>query len=81
MTKVDVNGFPIPEPPELREIRGVWDCIDPCAFLCYCVQTSALPLDGKVRETLDAFGWLNEDGYPDYDHMRREFARDARLNQ
>jgi len=72
-------GFPIiesePEPPDLEQIKSIWDAIDPCAFVCYSIQIQALPFDAKVKETLDAFGWLNSEGYPDYDKMRREFAR------
>lgn len=78
--RVNEYGFPIietePEPmPTVEQVKGVWDAIDPCAFLCYAISVNALPLDAKVKETLNAYGWLNEDGFPDYDKMRREFER------
>jgi hypothetical protein len=70
-------GFPVipeePEPPDLDQIRSIWYSIDPCAFLCYAIQIQALPFDATIKQTLDAFGWLNPDGFPDYDKMQREF--------
>ena len=69
---LDEHGFPIPEP---KEVKAVWDCIDPCALLLFGVQTNAIPFNEKVKETLDAFGWLTDEGYPDYDKMYREFER------
>lgn len=72
LVEVDEHGFPIPDKPKML---GVWDVIDPCAMLCFAIQNNNIPFNDKVKETLDAFGWLNEDGFPDYDKMNRDFAR------
>jgi hypothetical protein len=74
LTGFDQDGFPIPEPIPEPTKYGIWDVIDPCAFLCYTIQTNLLPLDPQIKATLDAFGWLNPDGFPDYDKMNREFT-------
>ena len=60
---------PDPKKPTL------WDCVDPCAFICYAIQIKALPFDKVVQDTLDAMGWLTEDGQPDYEKSHREFKR------
>ena len=64
-----------------KDARKVWDCIDPCAMLCYCVQTGAVPLNDEVKRTLDAFGWLTPEGFPDYECMQHEFNRNANKNK
>ena len=61
--------------PTNAEVQDLWAAIDPCAFLCYTVQINAVPFDPAIKQTLDAFGWLNSDGYPDYAKMTREFER------
>lgn len=79
MPHLNEFGFPIiipeliPEPPPTDEIRSIWYSVDPCAFLCYTIQESLLPFDDTIKQTLDAFGWLTPEGYPDYAKMRREF--------
>ena len=73
MVKLDEHGFPVPDTPD--HPHSLWQCIDPCAFLCYAIQTNALPFDDQTKLTLDNFGWLNKDGFPDYDKMMREFQR------
>lgn len=75
MVKLDEHGFPVPDNEPNVEPNSLWRCIDPCAFLCYAIQTNALPFDPAIKLTLDNFGWLNKDGFPDYDKMMREFQR------
>lgn len=60
---------------EFPPSSALWDCIDPCAFLCYYVLQGKIPFDWALQETLDNFGWCDENQQPDVFRMNREFER------
>lgn len=66
-----------PDLPPVEQIEGIWSVIDPCAFLCYAVQTGALPYDEAIYDTLCAFGWITSEELPDFAHMQQEFQKHA----
>ena len=54
---------------------SLWDCVDPCAFICFTIQQGTLPADEQVMKTLDAYGYKTPGGFPDFDKMTKEFER------
>lgn len=61
---------------------GTWDCINPCALLVKMVET--VPAFDGISEddlmlTLDNYGWLDENGRPDFHQANREFERFRKL--
>jgi len=61
------------EDEEFEEVRldepmGTWDCVHPCALLiAYSVE-----MTDTVMETLDKYGWLDENGEPDIRRANKE---------
>lgn len=51
---------------------STWGCADPCALL---ILAGANVEDNQVRRTLDAYGWIGEDGSVDVDRAHREVQR------
>lgn len=76
-TEYSEGGFPLPPDEVIKQSKSIWDCVDPCAFVCYSISIGAIPLDDTVKQTLDSFGWLTPEGYPDYALMRRQFEKKA----
>lgn len=68
-------NYDFPDEELMQQSISIWDCIDPCAYLCFAIQRGDLPLDDQTKKTLDAFGWLRPDGQPDYVQMTNEFRR------
>ena len=63
-----------------------WDCAHPCALLINSMDrgpkghsASSQRLCGMTRNTLDSYGWLNEEGKPDTERAEREFNRVRRI--
>ena len=55
----------------MNEQGNLWDCVHPCAFLVRWTLThSPTSLD-----TLNKYGWLDENGAPDFAKADREFTR------
>lgn len=54
--------------------RGAWDCVDPCALLIR-IAGMRLSHDPEIRRTLDAFGWINPDGTPDFEQADKNFDK------
>lgn len=57
-----------------------YDCVHPCAFLCYMIQQGSLPADQQVMKTLDAYGFKTPGGFPNFETMNREFERIQNAN-
>ena len=56
------------EEVRLDEPAGTWDCVHPCALLI----TSGLKMTETIMETLDKYGWLDENGAPDLRRANKE---------
>ena len=63
------------EPDEVSTADGAdtWDCVHPCAWLCFGV------CGASTLETLENYGWLDVMGRPDIARAEREIKRVARL--
>jgi len=48
-----------------------WDCCDPCALLILLADTT----DPEVRRTLDAYGWITQDGELDDEQANDNYER------
>lgn len=61
-----------------RNELGTWDCVDPCALLILNVPHDH-GLHGSISpqliQTLDAYGWLDEEGRPDVKRAEKEITR------
>ena len=55
----------------MNEQGTIWDCVHPCAFLIRWIKTHS----PESLQTLDSYGWLDENGKPDYTKADREFTR------
>jgi hypothetical protein len=51
--------------------RPVWDCVHPCAAI---ILGDKVPPE-LLKETLDAYGYLTEDGTPDIEFATSELSR------
>lgn len=51
--------------------RSTWECVHPCAWMV----TLPFALPQAALETLDAYGWLDEEGKPDWKRANREMKR------
>lgn len=58
------------EEVRLDEPVGTWDCVHPCALLI----TSGLQMTETMMETLDKYGWLDENGAPDLRRANKEMG-------
>lgn len=61
------------------EGADTWDCVHPCALLIYNMMEYDWALGDRETKTLDAYGWLDENGRPDFDRAKRELERVKRL--
>ena len=61
--------------------EDTWDCAHPCALLI--LSNIDHPMEPKFSvlemETLDCYGWLDENGNPDINRANRELDRVERL--
>jgi len=48
-----------------------WSCVDPCALLILLADTT----DPEVRRTLDAYGWITQDGELDDEQANDNYER------
>jgi len=48
-----------------------WDCCDPCALLILLADTT----DPEVRRTLDAYGWITQDGELDDEQANDNYEK------
>ena len=55
----------------MNESGELWDCVHPCAFMVRMIKSHS----PESLETLANYGWLNEDGTPDFAKADREFTR------
>ena len=85
--KTEISEAENPTGPEFNEGRptlepdtsidkGVWECIHPCAMVAFLLAGKGSTIsESEMTRTLDAWGWLNEDGLPDVEKAYRESAR------
>ena len=50
--------------------NDTWSCVHPCALIALFMS-----LDDEVKRTLDAWGWLDENGEVDIERAHREWTR------
>ena len=55
----------------MNESGNLWDCVHPCAFL---VRWTLVHTPESL-DTLNKYGWLDENGAPDFAKADREFTR------
>ena len=48
-----------------------WACVDPCALLILLADTT----DPEVRRTLDAYGWITQDGELDDEQANDNYEK------
>jgi len=48
-----------------------WSCVDPCALLILLADTT----DPEVRRTLDAYGWITQDGELDDEQANDNYEK------
>jgi len=48
-----------------------WPCVDPCALLILLADTT----DPEVRRTLDAYGWITQDGELDDEQANDNYEK------
>jgi len=48
-----------------------WSCVDPCALLILLADTT----DQEVRRTLDAYGWITQDGELDDEQANDNYEK------
>ena len=63
-----VEGLFEDEPERRPE---TWQCVDPCALLILLADTT----DPEVRRTLDAYGWITQDGEPDSEQANENYEK------
>jgi len=63
-----VDGLFEDEPERRPE---TWQCVDPCALLILLADTT----DPEVRRTLDAYGWVTQDGELDDEQANENYEK------
>ena len=63
-----VEGLFEDEPERRPE---TWQCVDPCALLILLADTT----DPEVRRTLDAYGWVTQDGELDDEQANENYEK------
>ena len=53
------------------EAGGTWGCVDPCALLILLADKT----DPEVRRTLDAYGWVTQDGELDIEQANESYGK------
>ena len=67
-TKIVPDSEVADEPERKPE---TWDCCDPCALLILLADTT----DPEVRRTLDAYGWVTQDGELDDEQANDNYEK------
>ena len=67
-TKIVPDSEVADEPERKPE---TWDCCDPCALLILLADTT----DPEVRRTLDAYGWITQDGELDSEQANDNYEK------
>ena len=67
-TKIAPDSEVADEPERKPE---TWSCVDPCALLLLLADTT----DPEVRSTLDAYGWITQDGELDDEQANDNYEK------
>jgi len=68
-SREDTGGAPTGDTVERKP--ETWDCVDPCALLILLADTT----DPEVRRTLDAYGWITQDGELDDEQANDNYEK------
>jgi len=60
-----------PADDTLERKPETWSCVDPCALLVLLADTT----DPEVRRTLDAYGWITQDGELDDEQANDNYEK------
>ena len=76
------GGFDTEAPDEPIEDRQIpWDCAHPCALLIVATDPHCVFYSDLIKQTLDAYGWLDCMGRPDIARAEREIKRVENLKK
>ena len=77
------GGFDTESPDEApAEDRQIpWDCVHPCALLIVATDPHCVFYSDLIKQTLDAYGWLDCMGRPDIARAEREIKRVENLKK
>jgi len=68
-SREEVAAVAVEDKPERKP--ETWSCVDPCALLILLADTT----DPEVRRTLDAYGWITQDGELDDEQANDNYEK------
>ena len=68
-SREEVAAAAVEDKPERKP--ETWSCVDPCALLILLADTT----DPEVRRTLDAYGWITQDGELDDEQANDNYEK------